>query len=258
MPPRRPVVLLSALLLASAGLAKLPGFVAAVADANRPADDKARDAARKPAEMLAFAQVKRGQTVADFMPGKGYFTRLFSNAVGARGHVYAITPQLLLDAVPKDKLPPSITGEPGRGNVIDAVASRTDLGVPPGWLDLVWTAQNYHDVYIWAGADGTAALDKAVYTALKPGGAFVVLDHSGVKGQDDATTASSTASTRIWSSARWSPQASCWRRKATCCATRPTRGRSRCSIPRSGGGRTNSCCASASRRRVEPKPPRSM
>ena len=63
----------------------------------RPSADIARDAARKPQELLAFAQVAPGQTVIDFMPGSGYFTRIFSAAVGPGGKVYAVNPQLLFD-----------------------------------------------------------------------------------------------------------------------------------------------------------------
>ena len=59
-----------------------------MAEPSRPAADKAADADRKPAETLAFAGVKPGQTVADFFPGGGYFTRLFAKAVG-NGKVYA-------------------------------------------------------------------------------------------------------------------------------------------------------------------------
>ena len=136
--------------------------------------------------MLAFAEVKRGQAIADFMPGTGYFTRLFSNAAGPRGKVYAATPQVLLDAVAKDGVPPSITSGPERGNVHDVVARGDDLGVPAATLDLVWTSRNYHDIHIWSGADGAEALDKAVYAALKARGVFVVLDHSGAKDLDDA------------------------------------------------------------------------
>src|SRR6185437_2996300 len=46
--------------------------MAAVADKNRPANDMAADANRKPAEMLEFAGVKQGQTVVDLIPGGGY------------------------------------------------------------------------------------------------------------------------------------------------------------------------------------------
>src|SRR5262249_21122209 len=69
---------------APAATPKVPATIAAaVADPNRPAEDTARDANRKPAEMLEFAGVTPGKTVVDIMPGKGYFTRLFAKAVGA-------------------------------------------------------------------------------------------------------------------------------------------------------------------------------
>src|SRR5579862_1457429 len=58
---------------------------AAVADSNRPDADKQRDANRKPAETLAFLGVKSGGSVAELLPGGGYFTRLFSSAVGPKG-----------------------------------------------------------------------------------------------------------------------------------------------------------------------------
>jgi predicted methyltransferase len=188
VPRRRVVFALSALLLASAGMATPPAFLAAIANPDRPADDKARDAERKPADMLAFAQVKRGQAIADFLPGKGYFTRLFSNAVGAKGSVYAVWPQAMLDKFKSSgkPLPPSVSTEKGHANVHDAVSGNGSLNLPAS-VDLVWTSQNYHDIHIFQGVDGVNALNKAVFDALKPGGLYVVLDHSGARGQDDAT-----------------------------------------------------------------------
>jgi predicted methyltransferase len=164
-----------------------PGWTVAPAT-GRPEADKARDADRKPTEMLAFAKLKRGQVVVDYMPGKGYFTRLFSDAVGPRGAVYAVTDQLLIDRLKGKSLPPPVSGEPGRGNVHEGVANAETLGVPVK-VDLVWTSQNYHDVHIWAGAAGTAALNKAVFAALKPGGLYVIVDHKGSPGLDAASMA---------------------------------------------------------------------
>ena len=63
-----------------------------VSTANRPAEDVARDAARHPAEMVSFAKIAPGQTVVDMLPGGGYFTRVFAQAVGPKGHVIAIVP----------------------------------------------------------------------------------------------------------------------------------------------------------------------
>src|SRR5450631_713010 len=77
----------------------IPANIAsAVADSGRPDADKQRDANRKPAETLAFAGVKPGAQIAELIPGGGYFTRLFSKAVGGSGHVYALVPAPLADA----------------------------------------------------------------------------------------------------------------------------------------------------------------
>src|ERR1035438_5977201 len=67
-------------------------IASAVADPARPESDRNRDAARKPAESLQLSGVKPGDAVADFNASGGYFTRLFSDVVGSRGHVYAIEP----------------------------------------------------------------------------------------------------------------------------------------------------------------------
>jgi predicted methyltransferase len=151
----------------------------------RPEADVARDADRKPAEMMAFAQIKPGQSVIDYIPGKGYFTRLFSAAVGTGGTVYSVLPQFLADKF-KDRLPPSVSLEPGYTNVHDVIASNTNFNVPAK-VDLVWTAQNYHDVHNGAGPEATAQINKAIFDALKPGGLYVVVDHAAAAGQDAAT-----------------------------------------------------------------------
>ncbi|MGO9425378.1 MAG: methyltransferase, partial [Steroidobacteraceae bacterium] len=71
----------------------VPDFIAAaIADPNRPAADKDRDASRKPAETVEFAGIKPGDKIAELLPGGGYFTRIFSKVVGSAGHVYALVP----------------------------------------------------------------------------------------------------------------------------------------------------------------------
>jgi len=60
--------------------------------AARPTADLARDAARKPTELLAFAGIRPGDTVGDYIMGGGYFTRVLSAAVGPEGKVYAFQP----------------------------------------------------------------------------------------------------------------------------------------------------------------------
>ncbi len=175
----------SLLLLAATGAQAAPANVAAaVADPARPAADTQRDAARKPAAMLEFAAVKPGETVVDLVPGGGYFTRLFSAAVGPSGKVIAVATAKPADA-PADAPDRSaavraIAADPHYANVtVNQVRLQEfSLAAP---VDLVWTSQNYHDVHNVKDLD-VVAFDKAVFAALKPGGVFIVLDHSAEKG----------------------------------------------------------------------------
>ncbi|GAA4483401.1 class I SAM-dependent methyltransferase [Gluconacetobacter asukensis] len=153
------------------------GIAAAVASKDRPDEDVARDADRKPASLLAFAGLKRGMNVADIMPGKGYFTRLFSNVVGGDGHVWAIVPTWLVAKKPAaaDAVN-AIAAMPVFANVSVLVQPLDAIQVPKR-LDLVWTSQNYHDIYYASGPDAALAFDRSVFAALRPGGEFIVIDH---------------------------------------------------------------------------------
>ena len=71
----------------SAASAVPPNIANAVANSDRPDEDRQKDADRKTAEVLAFVGIKKGEKVADFIPGKGYFSRILSSAVGPQGHV---------------------------------------------------------------------------------------------------------------------------------------------------------------------------
>ena len=62
-------------------------------DGSRPEADTKRDADRKPADMVAFAGIKPGDKVVDFIPAGGYFTRVFSRAVGTQGHRLRVRPE---------------------------------------------------------------------------------------------------------------------------------------------------------------------
>ena len=155
---------------------------AAVANTARPKTDTDRDEARKPTEMLTFAGIKSGQTVVDLMPGGGYFTKLFSSAVGPTGKVYAFQPQEFAKFA-KGPMPASGTvPDAAWPNVTVIVAPINDFAVPTQ-ADVVWTAQNYHDMHdSFMGPADLAKVNAAVFKALKPGGYFVILDHAAAAG----------------------------------------------------------------------------
>jgi predicted methyltransferase len=182
----RKTFLLSAAIAAVLGAAVMaeakssPAIEAAVADKARPAADTARDAARKPAEMLEFAGVKPGDTIVDLIPGGGYFTRIFSKAVGPKGTVYAVGGPARPVTDPANPPPKpaqdQIAADPNYANVKSLHMPLAGGVKLPTQADVVWTAQNYHDVKNAPNIDMTA-FNKAIYDSLKPGGVFVVLDH---------------------------------------------------------------------------------
>jgi predicted methyltransferase len=175
------------LLFAGAGLiggytqaASSPADVitSAVADPSRPEGDRNRDMARKPIESLQFSGVKPGDAVADFNAGAGYFTRLFSDVVGSRGHVYAIEPIEIQQYIAKSTAELRAYSA-NRRNITVSVETALESLHLPRKLDLFWISQNYHDLHNkYFGPMDIAAFNKAVFDALKPGGSYVVLDHT--------------------------------------------------------------------------------
>ena len=155
-----------------------PAITAAVADPARPDTDKERDAARKPAETVAFAGVKPGMVVAELGSGGGYYTRILAKAVGPSGKVYVIATN-------------AQAARPGGLDGLNALAAAypnikvvtVDFATMmlPEKVDLFWTTENYHDFHNGPTAD-VPALDKSVFNNLKPGGTFYVEDHSAMDG----------------------------------------------------------------------------
>ena len=168
--------------LAGAAQAAVPkNIAAALADSGRPAEETARDAARKPGELLEWAGVKSGEKVADLVMGAGYFTRILSVAVGPNGHVYAYQPTEFIQYQ-------ASYGE-NQKKVAAAYQNITPLTSPlgaldlPDGLDLVLTVQNYHDLHLKPFPTDTAAkVNAEVFKSLKPGGTYVIVDHVAVTG----------------------------------------------------------------------------
>src|SRR6516225_6545478 len=162
----------------------------AVADASRPDSDSTRDADRKPAQTLEFAGVKPGDKVADYVADAGYFTRLFANIVGSTGHVYAVEPTPFFKFDHFVKAVAELQGYAVAHPTVTVTTAAALEGLKfPEKLDLFWISRNYHDLHDkFMGPVDTAAFNKAVYDALKPGGFYVVLDHSAAPGATSDVT----------------------------------------------------------------------
>jgi predicted methyltransferase len=159
--------------------AQSPGILAAIADARRPPADTARDAARHAAETLAFAGARPGARVGELLPGGGYFTRLLAIAVGPEGRLYPVVrPDATVSSFEKAVI--EVAAQYPNTTVVRA--EFTAVGFPEP-LDVVFTAQNYHDFHITDFHFGDIAqINRAAFAALKPGGVYVVIDHSAIAG----------------------------------------------------------------------------
>jgi predicted methyltransferase len=147
-----------------------------VASADRSDADRKNDVRRKPVELLAFTGVRPGMTVLDVSSGGGYTTELLARAVAPGGRVYAQTPR------PPSPALAARLQKPVAADVTSVV--RPFESAPPteaaGTLDLVTLMFNYHDLG-FLNVD-RAAMNKAVFKALKRGGQYVIADHSGRPG----------------------------------------------------------------------------
>ncbi len=177
---------------ASAGTASkisIPPYVLAAVNApGRPAKQRAIDVDRRPAEAIAFAGVKPGDSVLELVPGGGYYTRILSKVVGPKGKVYEAFPGPVpmhmghrtyngLAAVTK------LSHTAAYANVVPLPNAGKSLKIPHK-VDFVWTADNYHDFHNkFFGPLNMLAFNKAVYRDLKPGGIYVIIDHATAPGE---------------------------------------------------------------------------
>jgi predicted methyltransferase len=155
-------------------------FVAIVAAPDRTAPDRALDAGRHPAELLAFVGVLPGMRVAELGAGGGYTTELLARAVGPSGTVYGQNSPLILQRFAEKPWSERL-GRPVMQHVI-RVDRDFDDPFPPGLhdLDAVVIVLFYHDT-VWMGVD-RARMNAAVFRALRPGGSYVIVDHSARAG----------------------------------------------------------------------------
>jgi predicted methyltransferase len=143
--------------------------------------DRALDQRRRPAQLLEFYNVRRGMRVLDMGAGTGYNTELLARSVGPTGYVYAQNTQGVLDNFVKGGFDERRKQQPVMRRVIHLVRD-FDSPVPSdiNRLDLVTFAFMYHDT-VWLGVD-RAKMNRAVFEALKPGGLYIVADHSARAG----------------------------------------------------------------------------
>ena len=154
---------------------------------DRPAEDRARDEGRKPAEVLAFLGLRPNMTTIDLIAAGGYYTEVLSRCTGPDGKVYAQNPEMVLkfrDGANDKAMTVRLEG--GRlANVVRWDSEFGDLGIEPNSVDLAITALNFHDIYNRGGSEAAQAVLHSVYQILKPGGVLGIIDHVGKAGADN-------------------------------------------------------------------------
>ncbi|MEZ4365032.1 MAG: SAM-dependent methyltransferase [Kofleriaceae bacterium] len=162
----------------SAAVAAAPIDLAA---ADRLDEDRALDAGRHPLEMLAFFQIAPGQRVADLFAGGGYTTELLARTVGPTGTVYSQNNAWVVEKFAQAPWTARLA-RPLPAKVV-RVEREFDAPLPDDArdLDAVIFVLAYHDT-VWMETD-RAAMNRAIFAALRPGGIYGIIDHSAAPGR---------------------------------------------------------------------------
>jgi predicted methyltransferase len=160
-------------------IGKVPKYVTdAVAEPTRPDSDRKRDADRKPDLVLSFSGAKPGDKVLELQAGGGYYTRLLCGVVGPKGQVTTLR---VMPVTPVNRPAPPDVPTPCM-NITALTQKINELNMPAG-QNVVWTSENYHDLHLQVfGPADMKAFDTVVFNALKPGGVFIIEDHTAVSG----------------------------------------------------------------------------
>lgn len=156
-------------------------YQAIVDAADRTDADRALDAGRHPAELLAFAGIEAGMKVAELAAGGGYTAELLARAVGPSGVVYGHNTPWILERFAEKPWTERLQRDVMK-NVV-RVDREFDAPLPPEVrdLDAILFVLFYHDT-VWMGTD-RAGLNRSLFAALKPGGSLVIVDHASRDGQ---------------------------------------------------------------------------
>jgi predicted methyltransferase len=141
--------------------------------------EQERDRNRKPVETLEFFGLSADMKAVELLPGGGWYTKLLAPVLAEKGELYV--------ALGTSYVAGNVLNQPGFEHVkvtaADAKIYRKEgarsytiemssLGVTDA--DIVFTFRNYHNF----GEEGRAAMNQAVWDALRPGGIYAVVDHN--------------------------------------------------------------------------------
>jgi predicted methyltransferase len=164
-------------MLAGTALAIAPDFMEKLSADSRPMEDKVRDGARRPYQIMQLLGVEEGMTVMDIGAGGGWYTRVLSAAVGPSGHVIS------------QFGPRALERENGRAqrdlaaSLGNTEASFENLGdMDANIVDVAVTALNIHH----GNDERNIPYFRDVMHVLKPGGVAAIIDHVGLESIDNS------------------------------------------------------------------------
>lgn len=166
------------LVCSSAQALDIAALERAMANPDRPAVDKERDASRQAPAVLDFLGLEAGMTVLDVNASGGWYTEVLSYAVGPNGKV-------LMQNRPGGNSAEAATARANRlGNVEEWLTPISDA--PANSVDFAITALNFHDFHNSNPAAAQGILGQLM-AVLKPGGILAVIDHEGTFGADNVS-----------------------------------------------------------------------
>jgi predicted methyltransferase len=160
-----------------------PDYAAILAALDRSDADLQADKRRNPIPLLEFAGLRPGMKVLDMGAGGGYSSELIARVVAPDGVVYAQNPPDLPERA-KNNFETRLKVPAMKDVVVDI--RPFDDPIPPDVrnLDLVTFLFFYHDT-TYMSVD-RVEMNRKLFAALKPGGLFIVADHSALPGQGNS------------------------------------------------------------------------
>lgn len=149
---------------------------------HRTPEERARDADRDPVAAVEFMGIEDDMTLVEFLPaGQAYYTKILGPIINDNGHLMVVDTQGTFDRWGdwKDQAEFSMTHPVAIDNQYNRSLGRYEIGdiefgLPAGSADKFLYIREYHNY----NAEDNARINAAVLEVLKPGGEYVIIDHT--------------------------------------------------------------------------------